>query len=49
MQIKQRVEALQEDVDVLLHSELESADKRFKDARFEYIALSSLLPFIWIK
>ena len=30
-QIKQRLEALQKDVDTLLHCELESANKRFKD------------------
>ena len=32
-QIKQRLEVIQRDVDTLLHSELESANKRFKDAK----------------
>ena len=32
-QIKQRLEVLEKDVNTLLHSELESANKRFKDAK----------------
>ena len=36
-QIKQRLEVLQRDVDTLLHSELESANKRFKDAKGPFI------------
>ena len=36
-QIKQRLEVIQRDVDTLLHSELESANKRFKDAKGPFI------------
>ena len=36
-QIKQRLEVIQRDVDTLLHSELESANKRFKDAKVPFI------------